>query len=236
MSFIDQHNYQMDQEGFVVAGKSIRILEQRLDEADDAEDDIDAFFFASENLATMTAQKVWDSALLAVKYLEDHAELLVRDQRVLELGCGTGFVGLACAALGARSVVLTDTASVISYCTMRNVAANSHFASSVSCLPLDWIAFESSNGKSFETDDAIDVLIASDCVWLVELMKPFVTTVAGLLKRNKGAVCVLAQTERSKDDSKVFSSTEQLLALLRESGLVVQAAQNQNIFLVKHIV
>ncbi len=47
-----------------------------MDEADDAEDAIDAFFFASESLATLTSQKVWDSALLAVKFLEDRSEIV----------------------------------------------------------------------------------------------------------------------------------------------------------------
>ncbi len=147
---------------------------------------------------------------------------------MIELGCGTGLVGLAAGALGARSVVLTDTASVISYCTFRNADANAGLG--VSCKALDWLEFDRSKGSSFEGD--FDVILASDCVWLVELMKPFAVTVAGLLKRKPESLCVLAQTERSKDDSTVFSSTKQLLDLLNEVGLTVEA-QSQNIFLVK---
>jgi predicted nicotinamide N-methyase len=214
---------------FTVGERTIVILEQRLDEADDAEDAIDSFFFAAESLATLTSQKVWDSAELAVKFLEEHASDLILDKRVLELGSGTGFVGLACAALGASKVVLTDTAAVIDYCTRPNAEANKSLLH-VSCEVLDWIEFERSVGASFSCQ--CDVVVASDCVWLVELMRPFVVTVAGLLKRSPGSVCVLAQTERSKDDSTVFSSTSQLLSLLNEVGLHVQAIDN-HIFLVR---
>lgn len=48
---------------------------------------------------------------------------LVRGRRVLELGSGTGFVGIVAAALGAKEVVLTDLEAVLPL-TRSNVQAN----------------------------------------------------------------------------------------------------------------
>jgi len=65
-----------------------------------------------------TGGKVWSSSRVLCDYLVDVAAgleaappLELRGARVVELGSGTGAVGLACAALGARAVVLTDGGS-----------------------------------------------------------------------------------------------------------------------------
>ncbi|WIA10069.1 hypothetical protein OEZ85_010279 [Tetradesmus obliquus] len=54
---------------------------------------------------------VWDAALVLVNYLAKQVEigrLDLRGKRVIELGAGTGVVGLTAAALGAAEVLLTD--------------------------------------------------------------------------------------------------------------------------------
>ena len=50
---------------------------------------------------------VWPSALVMCDYLKRNPEI-VKGKRVLELGSGTGIVGLYAAKLGAKHVTLTD--------------------------------------------------------------------------------------------------------------------------------
>ena len=59
----------------------------------------------------MTGDLVWPTATIFCKYLCDHAPLF-SGLRVLDLGAGTGLVGLVCGALGGR-VTLTDVPRVL---------------------------------------------------------------------------------------------------------------------------
>ncbi|KXS11176.1 hypothetical protein M427DRAFT_73145 [Gonapodya prolifera JEL478] len=66
--------------------------------------------------------RTWESAFLLTSYLTRHPAV-VRQKRVLELGCGTGVVGLVAAGLGAREVVLTDLECMLDV-ARRNVEVN----------------------------------------------------------------------------------------------------------------
>ena len=91
-----------------------------------------------------TGLTVWDGAIVLSKYLENEARVaaergevgLLSGRVVLELGAGTGVVGLAAAALGARRTYLTDQAYTLEY-LRRTVSRNSHL-SGVEVMELDW--------------------------------------------------------------------------------------------------
>ena len=55
--------------------------------------------------ADLTGTVLWDSGPVLLQFLRE--EYALEGMRVLELGSGTGFVGIGAAALGAR-VTLTD--------------------------------------------------------------------------------------------------------------------------------
>ncbi|KAL0031800.1 hypothetical protein WJX79_008088 [Trebouxia sp. C0005] len=80
---------------------------------------------------------VWEAGIVLSRYFVSHPDL-VRGKRVLELGCGTGVVGITLACLGA-DVTLTDIAAII-HCSSfgsvpQIVLLQLHTKSG---LPVDW--------------------------------------------------------------------------------------------------
>ncbi|CAI5956894.1 unnamed protein product [Closterium sp. NIES-64] len=68
------------------------------------------------------ASTVWDSSIVAGKFLERHAHL-VHGKTCIELGAGCGLLGITLAVLGARAVVVTDMPGNLPL-LHRNVQAN----------------------------------------------------------------------------------------------------------------
>uniref|UniRef100_A0A0G4GHW1 Methyltransferase small domain-containing protein n=1 Tax=Chromera velia CCMP2878 TaxID=1169474 RepID=A0A0G4GHW1_9ALVE len=91
--------FQFEKGEFSVNGKPLFVSEIPEAEVRDASSQDDAD----------TGRTTWDGSVVLALFLEAHQEL-VRGTRVLELGAGTGLVGLSAAALGAEEVVLTDLA------------------------------------------------------------------------------------------------------------------------------
>ena len=55
-----------------------------------------------------TGATVWPAAVVLLKYLERHADVLLKDKRIVDLGAGTGITSTAAALLGAKEVICTD--------------------------------------------------------------------------------------------------------------------------------
>lgn len=55
-------------------------------------------------LANEKGHILWNAGQVTSSYLQRHAEELVKDKDVLELGAGAGLPGIVCAVLGARKV------------------------------------------------------------------------------------------------------------------------------------
>jgi hypothetical protein len=112
----------------------------------------------------------WDGAVALAKYFEKFPELL-SSKRVLELGSGTGIVGIAAHFLGAGSVRLTD----LPY-AMENLNTNLGLnrlgsETRVSAQILDW-----KDPRSFPSAEDVDIIVGADIVWLEELVPPLVQT------------------------------------------------------------
>jgi len=73
---------------------------------------------------------------VCAEVLEEHANELGNTSSVLDLGSGSGILSIACALLGARSVLALDTDDVAVRATRRN-AALSGVADRVSCTACD---------------------------------------------------------------------------------------------------
>lgn len=135
-------------------------------------------------------RRIWRSARIVAEACAAEPGL-VRGKRVLELGSGVGLTGMACAALGAASVVLSDH-DVGALRLAEESAALSGLASSVRTERLDWRRPDDSAlaGETF------DVVLAADLVFEVE----HATLVAKMLERFLAASaesCALVALDRS---------------------------------------
>eukprot|EP00696_Hemimastix_kukwesjijk_P019945 gnl/Hemi2/9411_TR3272_c0_g8_i1.p1 gnl/Hemi2/9411_TR3272_c0_g8~~gnl/Hemi2/9411_TR3272_c0_g8_i1.p1 ORF type:complete len:287 (-),score=21.08 gnl/Hemi2/9411_TR3272_c0_g8_i1:132-992(-) len=100
---------------------------------------------------------VWDSALVMSKYFAKRVEL-VKGKRAIELGSGTGLVGMAAALLGAH-VVLTDQFEVLEH-LQENVAAN-NLSDIAPVRELSW----GSEGQWASFDGPYELIFASDVLY-----------------------------------------------------------------------
>ena len=133
-----------------------------------------------------TGLNIWDGAILLAKYLELNAEI-IKGKRVLELGSGPGFVGIVAGLAGAAEVVLTD----LQYClplmeenVQRNMAAaKSSGCERMECRVLDWFQPPTHLSQlGFASDQAPNVILIADCVWLEELVAPLIQTIQQILR------------------------------------------------------
>ena len=105
--------------------------------------------------------QLWPSAAALCRWLRSqHAEVV--GSSVLELGCGTGAVGIYAAALGAASVTLTDGGDDrILQLAEANVAANAHLFDKQAAVRVE--KYEWGQGKVLSQH--IDLVLASDVTY-----------------------------------------------------------------------
>ena len=91
------------------------------------EDGQDPYFFDDDySIAASTGWVVWEGSWAVIELLRDESSWLremVHHRLLLELGSGTGLLGLCAAAAGAHAI-LSDVPSVVEGCTLPNVRAN----------------------------------------------------------------------------------------------------------------
>ncbi|KAI8801975.1 putative methyltransferase-domain-containing protein [Cladochytrium replicatum] len=161
-----------------------------------------------------TAFSVWDCSIVLAQFLDHNQNMITADQsspykdldlrnrHVLELGSGRGVVGIAAHNLGAASVTLTDIPAALP--SLRTIVSLNHAASSVSVVPLDW-----TDPDLKPISMPVDVVLASDVVWVDALIVPLVRIIEIILKENRGALCVFAYQSRStRADVKLFGAFE----------------------------
>ncbi|KAG0030434.1 Methyltransferase-like protein 21D [Podila clonocystis] len=155
---------------------------------------------------------IWDAAIVLSKYLEKsklYAANKGKSIKVLELGSGTGIVGLAMARLMSAKgiqgkVVLTDKESVIPL-LQKNAEKNVSKGVEVVAQVLDWevisgikaidakesteeIAEAKDIGSAIATEESTpfvnldwDLVILSDCIWVSGLYASLVGTIETLV-------------------------------------------------------
>jgi len=176
-------------------------------------------------LAGGVGATVWDAGLVLAKYLERPACRPTLVGRVwVELGSGTGIVGLVAASLGAR-VVLTDRGGVLQL-LRRNLARHAgRFAEPPLVLALDW-AEAAGASEAVVTAGLraaglwpIDGILLGDCTYAEEQLRPLFGAVVALSRGPAGhetEVLLAHEHRKAAVDKKLFEAFDtQLGGVLR---------------------
>ncbi|XP_075464633.1 protein N-lysine methyltransferase METTL21A [Ascaphus truei] len=118
------------------------------------------------------AAVVWDAAVVLCMYLEAGG-IDLRERSVIELGAGTGLVGIVAALLGAN-VTITDREVALEFLKANvrdNVPSDLH--DKVSIRPLTW-------GRSLENFSTFDLIVGADIIYLEETFPDLLQTILHL--------------------------------------------------------
>lgn len=96
------------------------------------------FVVERANTGEGTGHTVWDGAVVLAKYLEKAYPRGLVGKRVLELGAGTGLVGVVSSVLGASTVYLTDLEYSLRTCRETIDRNKAVLKGHVECRELDW--------------------------------------------------------------------------------------------------
>ncbi|KAJ6654027.1 hypothetical protein lerEdw1_007536, partial [Lerista edwardsae] len=149
----------------------------------------------AQRAAGGTGSVVWDAALVLARFLEKSSEggrLPLARRAVLELGAGTGLVGLMAACLGAN-VTVTDLEEVQDLLRM-NIETNQHLITgSIQAKVLKW-------GEEV-TDflPAPDYILMADCIYYEESLEPLLKTLKDLAGPETCILCCYEERTMGKN-------------------------------------
>lgn len=158
-----------------------------------------------QNLSYGYAGEVWDAALVFSYFLinkKSQAIITPQNKTIIELGAGTGIIGLITGALGAKKLILTDKGG----CTKllaENYEVNKKLMSKdiqFEVKELDWLKDDYK-----EIKDEIDYIVGSDLVWKDELIKPLSEVVKFFLNSKKESSAIFSFQIRDKRIMTFFS-------------------------------
>ncbi|KAG0281804.1 Protein fam86a [Linnemannia exigua] len=125
--------------------------------------------------AGTTGLRTWEASYWLAEHLIAHPELLA-GKNVVDVGCGVGFLGIACALLGAKRVALTDGNHDVLAMVQKNIGYNVVPCPTTASL-LDWENFTNEQIAALDAQ----VLILSDLTYDPTNIVPLVSVLKALL-------------------------------------------------------
>lgn len=144
-----------------------------------------------------------------------------RSVNVIELGCGSGVVGIALAQMLPRATVLLTDLPEVSDLVARNIsAAGLTSTQTVKFVPLDWEAdlLPPQVTSSQQRDGgSIDLVIAAECIYNTDTIPALVNTIKKLVALTPDALVLVSRKVRHESEGVFFG-------LCEEQGLVQRFA------------
>ncbi|EDO31278.1 predicted protein [Nematostella vectensis] len=147
------------------------------------------------------AAVLWDAAIILSRYLEQNKEL-VHQKRIIELGAGTGLVGMVAGLLGGRDVLITDRKSALSH-TRLNIEENrkSGLQDSLQVKELVWGQDVSDLSPPF------DVILGADIIYIEDTFNDLLRTLRDL--SGKETIVLISCKIRYERDSNFLKMMKQ---------------------------
>lgn len=145
----------------------------------------------------------------------------IEGRTCIELGCGLGVPGMACARLGAKSVALTEQPSLVDLLT-RNVEAN-FSTEDVRAVSFPWSRAGAASLKDdFCGGDCFDVIVCCDCVYVPLYGDSWILLLEAIDALAGPHTDVLISLER-RSTASCFDGVDPFLAGMKKNGFVKTA-------------
>lgn len=167
------------------ASRSLLPAPPQSDSSQDEEDESSGFYLShlfdeDASLAAVTGFRLWEASAEFVRLIDGALQPFLSHKACVELGSGTGLVGLCAAAVGAH-VLLTDVPTVVRDATAPNVARNARLVDDAS-----------RDGCGTTWEGAVSVGLGSAAVVPLDWTKPVdaqVGWVATMTQMTTSSVC-----------------------------------------------
>lgn len=145
----------------------------------------------------ISGQKMWCGSLTVIDYVLRNRDV-IKDRTVVELGAGTGVLGMICSKIGCRKVILTDN-DPRSITHMKQDCLHNSVEAEVKVL--DWFSPEIESLELEKGESLTELcIVAGDVLYKRVLLQPFFATSRLLLEKRQQSSMFLCHVPRAGVD------------------------------------